>query len=77
MPYKSYRTGDAELYCKVEIYNHLTYNFHIVVVRLPYEYMDMQDIKNYVKKRVETIHISFINIIGIGAIVLGHRDSND
>lgn len=77
MPYKSYRIDGAELYCKVEIYNHLSRNFHVVVVRLPHEYMDMQDIEKYTKRQVETAHISFIKVIGIGATVLGHRDSID
>ena len=75
--YKSYRADDAELYCKVKIYNHLTHNFHMVVVRLPHEYMDMQDIEKYTKRQVETVHISFIKIRGIGATVLGHRDTDD
>ena len=77
MPYKSYRIDGAELYCKVQIYNRLSYNFHIVVVRLPHEYMDMKDIENYVKKRIETIYISYVKIIGIGAIVLGDCDSDE
>ena len=72
----SYRPDRAELYCKVEIYNHLSRNFHMVVVRLPHEYMDMQDIEKYTKRQVETVHISYIKIIGIGATVLGHRDSD-
>lgn len=76
MPYKSYRIDGVELYCKVQIYNRLSHNFHIVVVRLPHEYMDMKDIENYVKKRIETIYISYVKIIGIGAIVLGNCDSN-
>ena len=66
----------TELYCKVEIYNQLSRNFHMVVVRLHHEYMGMQDIEQYIRKQVETVHISYIKIIGIGATVLGHSDSD-
>lgn len=72
-----YRIDGAELYCKVQIYIHLSHSCHTVVIRLPRDYMDMQDIEKYVKNQVETAHISFIKIIGIGAAVLGLRDSND
>lgn len=68
----SYRTDRAELYCNVQIYNHLTHNCHMVIIRLPLDYMGMQDIEKYVKKQVETVYISYIKIIGIGTTVLGN-----
>lgn len=70
----SYRTDRAELYCMVHLYNHLTNNNHMVIIRLPHDYMTIQDIERYIKKQVETIFISYIKIIGVGATVLGHRD---
>ena len=75
MSYKSCETERAELYCMVHLYNHLTNNNHMVIIRLPHDYMTMQDIERYIKKQVETIFISCIKIIGVGANVLGRCDS--
>lgn len=76
MPYKSCKTEGAELYCMVHLYNHLTKNNHMVIIRLPHDYMTMQDIERYVKNQTETIFLSCIKIIGVGASVLGHPDGN-
>lgn len=76
MSNKPDKTDGAELYCKVQIYNHLSHGCHTVVIRLPRDYMDMQDIEKYVKNQVGTVYISCLKIIGIGATVLGRRDSN-
>lgn len=71
----SNRTDRAELYCMVHLYNHLTNNNHMAIIRLPHDYMTIQDIERYIKKQVETIFISCIKIIGVGASILGERDS--
>lgn len=72
--YQSYRIYGVEMYCRVQIYNHLSSKWHIISIRLPSDYMIIPDIEKYVKKQVETTHISFLKIIGIGATLLGHRD---
>lgn len=76
MPDKSYRTDRAELYCKVQIYNHLTHNCHMVIIRLPRDYMTIDEIEKYAKNQCENKYISFIKIIGVGASILDHRDNN-
>lgn len=72
--YQSYRIDGVEMYCRVQIYNHLSSKWHIISIRLPSDYMIIRDIEKYVKEQVETTHISFLKIIGIGACLLGHRD---
>lgn len=72
--YQSYRIDGIEMYCRVQIYNHLSSKCHIISIRLPSDYMAISDIEKYVKEQVETTHISFLKIIGIGASLLGHRD---
>ena len=72
----SYKIDGAELYCKAQIYNNLSHNCHMVCIRLPQDYMTMDDIEKYAKKQVENKYISVIKIIGVGASVLGYRDSN-
>lgn len=74
MLYRSYRIDGVEMYCRVQVYNHLSSNCHIISIRLPSDYMTISDIEKYVKEQVETAHISFLKIIGIGASLLGHRD---
>lgn len=72
----SYRIDGTELYCKAQIYNHLSHNCHIVFIRLPRDYMTMCEIEKYAKAQLESPHISYIKIIGVGASVLGYRDTN-
>lgn len=69
MAYKSYRIDGAELYCKVQIYNHLSHGCHMVVIYLPHDYMDMQDIEKYAKNQCENKYISFVKIIGVGVSI--------
>lgn len=72
--YQSYRIDGVEMFCRVQVYNHLSSKCHIISIRLPSDYMTISDIEKYVKEQVETTHISFLKIIGIGASLLGHRD---
>ena len=74
--YQSYRIDGVEMYCRVQIYNHLSSKCHIISIRLPSDYMTISDIEKCVKVQVETTQISFLKIIGIGASLLGHRDGN-
>lgn len=71
-----YRIDGAELYCKVQIYNNLSHNCHMLFIRLPKDYMTIDEIEKYAKNQCENKYISFIKIIGIGASIIGHRGSN-
>ena len=59
----------TELYCKVQIYNNLSPGYHIVVIRLPHDYMTIDEIEKYAKNQCESKYISFIKIIGVGVSI--------
>lgn len=76
MPTNYSYTDSAELYCKAQIYNNLSHSCHIVIIRLPQDYMNLTDVENCARNQCENQYISFIKIIGVGATVLGHCESN-
>lgn len=59
----------TELYCNVQIYNNLSPGYHIVVIRLPRDYMTIDEIEKYAKNQCENKYISFVKIIGVGVSI--------